>query len=99
MVVTNFFQRISASKLDNGKIKVKLFSLIYNLKLKSEMKLSTLCFISLLANVDSYPIGTLRCCNTLARPDDFDQCMSKVGRATICSQVFDVDLSSLYSEY
>lgn len=36
--------------------------------------------------IEGYPIGTLRCCNTLARPDDFDQCLSKIGRATICAQ-------------
>ena len=32
----------------------------------------------------SYPIGGLRCCNTLARPDDLSQCTSKIGRGTIC---------------
>jgi hypothetical protein len=35
----------------------------------------------------AYPINTLKCCNTLARPDNRDECMSKIGRAAICTQV------------
>mmetsp|Transcript_11933 Transcript_11933/g.14438 ORF Transcript_11933/g.14438 Transcript_11933/m.14438 type:complete len:186 (+) Transcript_11933:44-601(+) len=47
---------------------------------------SLLIFLAFLSFNEGYPIGTLRCCNTLARPDNFDQCVSKIGRATICSQ-------------
>ena len=39
------------------------------------------------AIVVAYPINSLRCCNTLARPDNLDQCLNKIGRSTICTQV------------
>jgi len=42
---------------------------------------------AVLAVASGYPIDTLRCCNTLARPDNLDQCMNKIGRGAICAQV------------
>jgi len=36
--------------------------------------------------VVGYPIGTQLCCNTLTRPDNLEQCMSKIGRSAICPQ-------------
>lgn len=31
--------------------------------------------------------SAMQCCNTLARPDNLNQCRSKIGRSTICAKV------------
>ena len=80
----DFQRRLFIDSFPDSKVNKQTNKLQHCTSLEMMSAIIPLLFAWLLSRAGAiYPMGALRCCNTLARPDDLSACVSKIGRGTV----------------